>query len=114
MVPERPTNFRKVCFVEKRAVARRLQVDAANLHVQRVFLGSDEYVGANGAQLAVNLVTNVGGDRDHCRGHSHAQRDGHRSQQFPPLLAAKRFVNEPGKHRYCFSNTRLPAAMSAS
>ncbi len=98
VVPESALDFRQVGFVQESAIARRLQVDAANFHVQRIFLGSDQQVRADGAQFAINLVANIGGDRNHRRRHGHAKRDGRAGQQFAPLLAPEGFVNEPDEH----------------
>ena len=80
VMPEGTLDLRQVGFIEKGAIARRFQVDAANFHVQRVFLRSDEQVGADRAQLAINFVADVGGDSNHGRSHSHAQSDGCASQ----------------------------------
>ncbi len=86
VAPEHAFDFGQVGFVQVSAVAGRLQVDAANLDVQRVFLGSDDQVGAVGAQLAADLVADIGGHGDHGGGHSHAQHDGNSGQQLAALL----------------------------
>ena len=101
-MPESAFDFRQVGFVQESAIARRLQVDAANFHVQRIFLRSYQKVCADGAQLAINLVANIGGDRNHRRSHGHAQRDGRARQQFAPLLPPERFVNQAREHLYLF------------
>ena len=114
VVPESSLDLGQVRFVQKSAVARRLQVDASHLHIQRVFLRSHEQVRADGAQLAIDLVADVGSHRNHRGGHGNTQGDGRAGQQFTPLLAAEGFVDKPREHLYCFSNVWLPAARSAS
>ncbi len=102
VVPERPLDPGQVRFVQKSAVARRLQVDAADFHVERVFLRSHNQVCANRAQFAIDLVANVGGNPNHRSSHSNAQGDGRAGQQFASLLAPEGFVDEPEKHRLLF------------
>src|ERR1700730_5568277 len=92
VTPEHALDLGKVCFVEVGAVAGRLQIDASNLDVQRVFLGSNDQVGAVGAQLATDLVADIGGDSDHRGGDAYAQHDGHPSKEFAPLLPTEGFV----------------------
>src|SRR2546423_14516747 len=53
VVPECALDPRQVGFVQKSSVAGRLQVDAPNFYVERIFLRSNQKVGADGAQLAV-------------------------------------------------------------
>jgi len=48
-----PRIFGQVRFVEKGAIAWRLQIDAADFHVQRVFLRRDNEVSAVTAELAI-------------------------------------------------------------
>ena len=100
VVPESAVNFRQVGFVQKRAIARRLQVNAADFHIERVFLRRDDQIRAVAAQFAVDLVADVGGDGDHSRRDRNAQRDGNARQQFAPRLPAERFVDEAQKHYY--------------
>src|SRR5262249_4801094 len=49
--PEYAFDLYQIGFRNKGALARRLQVDAANVHVKRVFNRRDDQVGAQGAQL---------------------------------------------------------------
>ena len=86
VAPEHAFDFGQVGFVQVSAVAGRLQIDAADLDVQRVFLRGDDQVGAVGAQLAADLVADIGGHGDHGRRHAHAQHDGHSGQQLAALL----------------------------
>ena len=99
VVPEDAFNLGQIGFVEEPTLGRRLEVDATHFHVQRVVLWSDEKVGAKGAQFAVYLVADVGGDSNHRRSHSHAQRNGRAGQEFAALLAAERFIHQSRKHR---------------
>ena len=96
-----PRIFGQVGFVEKRAVARRLQVDAAYFHIERVFLRSDDEIRAVAAQFAVDLVADVGGDGDHGGRDRYAQRDRNPREQLAARLAAKRFVDEAREHYFC-------------
>ena len=66
--------------------------------IQRVFLRSDDQVGADGAQFAIDLVADISRDRDHRRGHGYTQGDGGAGQQLAPLLPPKRFVDEANEH----------------
>ena len=102
MVPEGAANFREIRFVEKRSVARRLQVDAADFHVECVFLRSDDQVCAVAAQFAIDLVADISGDGDHGGGDRYAERDRNAREQLAARLAAKRFVNDARKHFYYF------------
>src|SRR5580692_1102633 len=97
-MPERPLDLRQVGLVQESAVTGRFEVDAANLYIKRVFLRSDEYVRADRAQFAINLVANVGGDRNHRRGHGNAQGNRRASQEFAPLLAPEGFVDKAREH----------------
>src|ERR1700722_19453419 len=97
-MPESALDFRQVGLVEESPVAWRLQTNAANFNIQRVFLGSYQQVRTNGAQLAINLVANISGHRNHRRCHRNAKRDGCSGQQFAPLLATKGFVNKADEH----------------
>ena len=98
-MPEDAFNLGQFGFVEELTFARRLEVDATHFHVERVVLGSDQKVGAKGAQFAVYLVADVGGDGNHRRSHSHAQRNGRAGQEFAALLAAERFIHQSREHR---------------
>ena len=77
----------QVGFVEERPITRRLQIDPANFHVERIFLRSHNQVGANGAEFAIDLVADVGSHRNHGGGNGDAQRNGGSSQEFAPLLS---------------------------
>ena len=99
-----PRIFGRSDFVEKRAVARRLQVDAADFHIECVFLRSNDQVGAIAAQFAVDFVADVGGYGDHGGGNGYAQRDRDPRQQLAARLAAKRFVDDARKHFYYFGS----------
>src|SRR5258708_9435227 len=65
VVPEGAANFRKIGFIEERAVAGGLQIDAADFHVERVFLRSDYLVRAVAAQFQGGLLADVGRDPGH-------------------------------------------------
>src|SRR5208282_1026303 len=75
--PERAFDGGQIGFVQVSAIGGRLQVHTADLDVEGVSVGINDDVGAKGAQLTVDLVTDVGGDRDHGRGHRYAQGDGY-------------------------------------
>ena len=100
-----PFDLGQVGFAEEGAVARRLQVHSADFDVERIFLRSDDQVGADGAQFAIDLVADVGGDGDHGRRHGHAQRDSGAGEQFAPLLPPEGFVDEPHEHRLLLLRT---------
>ena len=85
--PERAFDFGQVGFAEVVSIAGRPEIDAANLHIERVFLRRHQQVGTQAAQLAINLVANVGGDGNHGGRHSHAQHDGDCGQHLAPLLS---------------------------
>ena len=70
--PEHSFDFGQVGFVEVRAVARRLEINPADLNIERIFLRSHDQVRAVGAQFAADLVANVGSHGDHRGGHAHA------------------------------------------
>src|SRR5258708_16908099 len=89
VVPERSLDFWQVSFVKESAIGGRLEIDSANLKIERVFLWSDYEVGADAAQFAINLVADVGGDRNHSRRYRYAQGDGRARQQLAPLLPPK-------------------------
>ncbi|PYX79442.1 MAG: hypothetical protein DMG70_27865 [Acidobacteria bacterium] len=57
MRPESTADFWQVGFVQKSAVARRLQVDAPDLNIQCVFLRRDYEVGTVAAQLTIAVAT---------------------------------------------------------
>src|SRR2546427_625724 len=84
--PKHAFDLWKISFVEESTVAWRLQINAADLQVERVFLRSNEEVSAIGAHLPVDLVSDVGRNGDHCRSHSYTQHDGYPGQQFTSLL----------------------------
>src|SRR5262249_9139235 len=113
VAPEHAFDFRQIGFVQVGAVARRLKVYPADLNVKSIFLRGYDQVCAVGAQFTANLVANIGGDRDHGRGYSDAQRDRDAGKCFPPLLSPERFVNQASEHAYCWNNGAR-AAMSAS
>jgi len=75
VVPEGAANFRKIGFVEERAVTRGLQVDATDFHVECVLLRSDDQVRAVATQFAVDFVADVGRYGDHSGGDRNAKRD---------------------------------------
>ena len=102
VVPEGAANFREVGFIEERAIARRLQVDATDFHVECVFLRSDDQIGAVAAQFAVDFVADVSRDGDHSGGDRYAQRDRDAREQLAARLVAKRFVDDARKHFYYF------------
>ena len=112
-MPERASNFRQVGFVEVSAVAWRLEIYAADLNVESIFLRSNQQIRAIGAQFAADLVADVGGDGDHGSGNAHAQGDRNAGQQLAAFLPPERFVDQASEHGYCW-NMRLLAAMSAS
>ena len=101
VVPERSANFGQVGFVEEGAVAGRLQIHAADFHVERIFLRRDHEVRAIAAEFAVDLVADVGGDGDHGRRDRYAERDGYTGEKLAPGLSAKRFVDEAREHYFC-------------
>src|SRR5215831_15001305 len=68
VVPERAANLREIGLVKIRAVARRPKVDATDLEVQGVLLGSHDEVRAVGSQFPVDLVSDVRRDSDHGSG----------------------------------------------
>ncbi len=90
VAPEHALDFGQVGLVEVSAIAGRLQVYATDIDVQRVFLRSDDQVGAVGAQFAADLVANVGRDRDHRSRNADSEHDGYAGQEFAPLLPAGR------------------------
>ncbi len=100
-MPERAANFREIGLVEKCAVARRLQIDATDFHVQRIFLRSNHQIRAIAAQFAVNFVADVGSNGDHGGGHRYAQRNRDACEQLAARLVAKRFVDNARKHYFC-------------
>jgi hypothetical protein len=102
VMPEGAANFREVSFVQERAIAWRLQVDAADLHVESVFLRSDDQVRAVAAQFAVDFVADVSRYGDHSGGDRYAQRDRDAGEQLAACLVAKRFVYDARKHFYYF------------
>ncbi len=71
--PECSPDFGQVGFVEKVSVTRRLQIDTANLDIDRVFLRGDQQIGAVGAQLPADLVADVGRHRNHGGSHRYTQ-----------------------------------------
>jgi len=101
VVPEGSANFRQVGFVEKCAVAGRLQIHAANFHVERIFLRRDDEVSAIAAEFAIDLVADIGGDRDHGSRDRYPQRDRYAGEKFAPGLSAERFVDETREHYFC-------------
>src|SRR3954464_6074640 len=76
VVPENTFDLGQVGFAEERTVSGRPEIHSADFDIERIFLGSDDEVGADRAELAVNLVTDVGSDRDHGCGNGHTERDG--------------------------------------
>ena len=74
--PEHALDFRQIRFVQVGAIARRLQVDPADLNIQSVFLRGNDEIGAIPPQLAVDLVADVGGDGNHRRSYPDAQGNG--------------------------------------
>src|SRR6202034_3525502 len=99
VVPEDSFDFGQISFVQKGAVGRRLEVDASNFNIERVFLGGNHKVGAQGAKFAIDLVADVGGHTNHRRRDGYAQRNGRTCQQLAPLLPPEGFVNQPNEHR---------------
>src|ERR1700722_14561322 len=89
VVPEGALNLREISFVQECAIARRLQIDPANFHIQSIFLGSYYQVRADGPQFAIDLVADIGRDPNHGSGDCDAQSDGRASQQFTTLLATE-------------------------
>ena len=63
--------------------------------------GVTTQVRAVGAQFAVDLVADIGGDGDHRGGNGHAESDGDTGEQLAPRLAAERFVDEAWEHYFC-------------
>ncbi len=96
--PECSPDLWQVGFVKKVAITRRLQIDAANLNVDRVFLRCNQQIRAVGAQLPADLVADVGRHCDHRSGNRDTQGDSDSSQQFAPLLPPERFVEEAREH----------------
>src|SRR5580704_16684360 len=92
IAPEHAFDLGQVGFVEVTAIAGRLQVYATDIDVQRVFLRSDNQVGAVGAQFTADLVVNVGRDRDHRSRNADSEHDGYSGQEFAPLLPAERLI----------------------
>ena len=97
-MPEGTANFGQVCFVEEGAVAGRLQIQSANFHVESVFLGRDQEICTVAAQLAIDLVADIGGDGDHGGGYGNTERDRDAGEKFAARLAAERFVDEAREH----------------
>ena len=87
VVPKNPFDLVQVGFVEECPITGRLQIHSANFHVERIFLRSHNQVGANGAEFAIDLVADVGSDRNHGGGNGDAQRNGGSRQEFAPLLS---------------------------
>src|SRR5439155_20048956 len=50
VVPERAFDLGQVGFIQEGAISGRLEVDAADFNVQRIFLQSDLQVSSDGAQ----------------------------------------------------------------
>ena len=96
--PEHSFDFGQVGFVEVSAVARRLEINPADLNIESIFLRSHDQVRAVGAQFAADLVANVGSHGDHGGGHAHAQSDRYASQQLAPFLPPERFVDQASEH----------------
>ena len=112
-MPECTPNLRQVSFVEVSAITRRLEVYAADLNIQRVFLRSNNQVRTVVAQFAADLVADISRNRDHCCRHAHTESDGNAGQNLATFLPPERFVDQSSEHGYCW-NMRLLAAMSAS
>ncbi len=72
VMPERASDLGQVGFIEISAVARRLEINPADLNIEGIFLWSHDQVRAIGAQFATDLVANVGRNGDHRGGHAHA------------------------------------------
>src|SRR5262249_59070260 len=70
--PERSFDLGKVGFVQKAAIAGRLQIDAANFDVQSVFLRRHEQVRSVGPEFTIDLVADIGGNGDHRGGYRDA------------------------------------------
>jgi hypothetical protein len=113
-VPENSFDLGQVGFAQECAVGWGLEIDSADFDVKGIFLRSDYQIGADGAQFAVDLVADIGGNTDHGRGDGHAKCDGRAGENLAPLLPPEGFVDESDEHRYCCANMRLPPAISAS
>ena len=62
-------------------------------------LGSQSGIAVSlSAQLAADLVADIGGDGDHGGGYTHTEHDGYSSQQFSPLLPPEGFVHQAHEH----------------
>src|SRR3954451_23867072 len=72
VVPEDTLDLRQVIFVKEGSVAGRLEIDSSDLDVERILLRSHHQIGANGSELTIDFVANVGGYGDHRRGHGYA------------------------------------------
>src|SRR5580704_3466580 len=112
-MPKRTSDSRQVGLVEVCAIAWRLEIHAIDLNVKSIFLRSYDQVRAIAAELAADLVANVGGDGDHGGGNTDAESDRDAGQQLAPFLPPERFVDQASEHGYGW-NMRLLAATSAS
>ena len=88
----------QVGFVEVAAAAGRLEIDAADLDIDGVFLRSHEQVRAIAAQFAVDLVPDIGGHGNHRSRHRDAEGNGNPGEQLAPPLATERLIEYAGKH----------------
>ena len=98
VMPEGASDLGQVGFVKVGAVARGLEIHAADLNIQSIFLRSHDQVRAIGAQFAADLVADVGSNGDHRGGHAYAQGDCDAGQQLAAFLPAERFVDEASEH----------------
>ena len=76
IAPEHSFDLGEVYFIEVSAVAGGLEIHPSDFYIQRVFLGGHYKVRAIAPQFAVDLVADIGGDANHCRGYTYAKCDG--------------------------------------
>src|SRR3954468_22069278 len=93
IAPEDSLDLGEISLVEEGAFAGRLDVDAADVEVESIFLGNHGDVRAIAAKLLADLVPDIGGNRDGGSGDGDTEHDRQRRHQLAPALQSERLID---------------------